>query len=140
MKFLLPAVLSLTPSLVSAWGQLGHQTVGLLAQTYLLPGTIEKVQYYLNDTTPTYMGNIATWADSYRYTEGGAFSSGYHFVNGHDDPPPHSCKIEYPGDCPPEGCIVSAIANYVGYPLSEGSAGRLMMGRLQGCRVSRLSG
>ncbi|KAH8153377.1 uncharacterized protein LAJ45_02189 [Morchella importuna] len=112
MKFLLPAVLSLAPSLVSAWGQLGHQTVGLLAQAYLLPGTIEKVQYYLNDTTPTYMGNIATWADSYRYTEGGAFSSGYHFVNGHDDPPPHSCKIEYPGDCPPEGCIVSAIANY----------------------------
>lgn len=112
--FSLPSItfLAAIPS-VYAWGQLGHQTIGLIAQSYLLPDTIEKVQFYLNDTTPTYMGNIATWADSYRYLPEGAFSYGYHFIDSEDAPPPDSCKIEYPGDCPPEGCIVSAIANYV---------------------------
>lgn len=105
-------LLAAAPS-VYAWGQLGHQTIGLIAQSYLLPHTIDKVQFYLNDTTPTYMGNIATWADSYRYQPGGEFSYGYHFIDSEDAPPPDSCKIDYPGDCPPEGCIVSAIANYV---------------------------
>lgn len=68
------------------------------------------------------MGNIATWADSYRYQPGGEFSYGYHFIDSEDAPPPDSCKIDYPGDCPPEGCIVSAIANYVSRRLflSEG--------------------
>lgn len=115
MKLSLPSIafLAAAPSAVYAWGQLGHQTVGLIAQSYLLPDTVEKVQYYLNDTSPIYMGNIATWADSYRSQPGGEFSYGYHFINGDDGPPPDSCKIEYPHDCPPEGCIVSAIANYV---------------------------
>lgn len=107
------AFLATVPSVAYAWGQLGHQTIGLIAQSYLLPDTIEKVQFYLNDTTPTYMGNIATWADSYRYQVGGEFSYGYHFIDSEDAPPPDSCKIDYAGDCPPEGCIVSAIANYV---------------------------
>lgn len=106
-----------------AWGQLGHQTIGLIAQSYLLPHTIDKVQFYLNDTTPTYMGNIATWADSYRYQPGGEFSYGYHFIDSEDAPPPDSCKIDYPGDCPPEGCIVSAIANYVSRCLSISGGG-----------------
>lgn len=112
------AFLTTTPSIAYAWGQLGHQTIGLIAQSYLLPGTIEKVQYYLNDTTATYIGNIATWADSYRYQPGGEFSYGYHVIDGNDGPPPDSCKIEFSGDCPPEGCIVSAIANYVGSSLA----------------------
>jgi hypothetical protein len=33
---------------VQAWGVLGHQTVGLLAQSYLLPSTVQKVQAILN--------------------------------------------------------------------------------------------
>ncbi|PWW79754.1 phospholipase C/P1 nuclease [Tuber magnatum] len=79
--FLLPGVVS--------WGLLGHQTVALIAQFYLLPKTVTE-----------------------RNEPGGGFTFGYHFVNGQDRPPPDSCKIEYPKDCPPEGCIVSAIANY----------------------------
>jgi hypothetical protein len=35
---------------VQAWGVLGHQTVALLAQKYLLPSTVKKVQAILNGT------------------------------------------------------------------------------------------
>lgn len=59
------------------------------------------------------MGNVAVWADSFRYQPGGEFSGPFHYVNGDDAPPPESCEIIYPGDCPPEGCIVKAIGNYV---------------------------
>ena len=36
-----------------AWGVLGHETVALLAQNYLLPTTVKKVQAILNDTSCT---------------------------------------------------------------------------------------
>lgn len=84
-----------------------HPPVALLAQSYLLPGTVSQVREILGDTTPTYMGNVATWADSFRSEPGGTFTSGFHFVNGKDAPPPESCEIDFPGDCPPEGCIVT---------------------------------
>jgi hypothetical protein len=111
MKYLaLPLVFAST---AAAWGTLGHTTVALLAQQYLLPGTISSAQTLLNDSSDTYLGNIATWADSYRYTSEGAYSAGLHYVNGLDAPPPESCKIIFPQDCEDDdGCIISAIANY----------------------------
>jgi hypothetical protein len=99
----------------SAWGKLGHETVALIAQQYLTPRTVKSVQSILGDTSTTYLGNIASWADTYRSEPGGGFSAGFHFVNGVDAPPPESCQITLPSDCPPEGCIVSAIGNYVSY-------------------------
>lgn len=98
---------------VNAWGRLGHETVALIAQQYLTPKTVENVQQILGDKSTTYMGNIATWADTYRSEPGGGFSAALHFVNGLDAPPPESCHITFPKDCPKEGCIVSAIGNYV---------------------------
>ncbi|KAI5809215.1 S1/P1 nuclease [Pyronema omphalodes] len=112
MKTTVILPLAFIASGANAWGTLGHQSVALLAQQYLLPGTIQSVQTLLNDTTTTYLGDIALWADSFRYTPEGSFSGGYHFVNGHDAPPPESCEIIYPEDCPPEGCVIKAIGNY----------------------------
>ncbi|KAH7631288.1 S1/P1 nuclease [Sordaria sp. MPI-SDFR-AT-0083] len=106
----LPVVLQ--AAAVSAWGKLGHATVASVAQQYLTPNTVKQVQAILGDKSTTYMGNIASWADSFRYEEGNAWSSGLHFVNGHDAPPPESCHLILPEDCPPEGCVVSAIGNY----------------------------
>ena len=37
---------------VQAWGVLGHRTIGLLAQDYLLPSTVKKVQAILGGTQP----------------------------------------------------------------------------------------
>jgi S1/P1 Nuclease len=97
---------------VHAWGTLGHQTVALLAQQYLLPETISAVQEILNDTTPIYMGRNALWPDQYRLTPEGKFSEGFHYIDGLDGPPPESCMISL-SDCPAGGCVMSAIANYV---------------------------
>jgi hypothetical protein len=92
-----------------------NYSVALLAQQYLLPSTITQVRQILhsNAVTPTYMGDVALWADEYRKEPGGEWSGGLHFINGKDAPPPESCKIVWPTDCPPEGCIVKAIGNYV---------------------------
>ncbi|KAK3398426.1 S1/P1 nuclease [Sordaria brevicollis] len=106
----LPVVLQ--AAAVSAWGKLGHATVASVAQQYLTPNTVKQVQAILSDNSTTYMGNIASWADSFRYEGGNEWSTGFHFVNGHDAPPPESCHLILPEDCPPEGCVVSAIGNY----------------------------
>lgn len=112
---------SLVASLVSAsafaisgahaWGVLGHQTVGLLAQNFLLPATIKKVQAILNDTSSLYLGNVATWADQFRSEPGQGWSAQLHYINAADGPPPDSCVI-HEMDCPAGGCITSALSNY----------------------------
>ena len=95
----------------SAWGSLGHTAVAYMAQNLVSHKTAKFAQSLLNDTSPTYLANVATWADSYRYEEGGQFSSVYHYIDALDNPP-ESCNIDYERDCPEEGCIVSALANY----------------------------
>jgi hypothetical protein len=60
-----------------AWGTLGHETVAYIATNLVKNDTKAWAQSVLNDTSPGYLVNIATWADSYRYTDAGAFSSGF---------------------------------------------------------------
>lgn len=107
------ALLSLLVALpyASAWGSLGHTTVAYLAQNFVCDKTAKFAQRILNDTSSNYLANIATWADSYRYEASGAFSSHYHYIDALDNPP-KSCNVNYERDCPEDGCIVSAIANY----------------------------
>ncbi|CAI6333132.1 unnamed protein product [Periconia digitata] len=95
----------------AAWGNLGHTTVALIAQSFLSPQTVNFTQSLLNDTSSTFLANVATWADSYRKEPGGEFSGVYHYIDALDSPPA-SCDVDYDRDCPEEGCIVSAIANY----------------------------
>jgi hypothetical protein len=94
-----------------AWGTLGHTTVAYIAQNLVSNKTAHFAQLLLNDTSSAYLANIATWADSYRYTDEGAFSSPLHYIDALDTPP-ESCNVDFKRDCPEEGCIVSAIANY----------------------------
>ncbi|KAJ9663899.1 hypothetical protein H2201_005381 [Coniosporium apollinis] len=94
-----------------AWGTLGHTTIALIAQNFLHPKAVAYTQALLNDSTPTYLANHATWADSYRSTAEGAFTSVFHYIDALDAPPA-SCEVIYERDCPEEGCIVSALANY----------------------------
>lgn len=108
---LLPALLHLLP-VASAWGTLGHTTVTLIATNLLLPKTLKFVQETLNSTSPIPMAAVATWADSYRYTAEGSYSSPLHYIDSMDDPPNGKCNVVFSRDCPADGCIVSAIANY----------------------------
>ena len=134
---LLVAAAAFVPS-VYGWGALGHQTVALLAQQYLLPETISAVQEILNDTTPVYMGRIALWADQFRTTPEGKFSSPFHFIDAAGTPP-GTCGVAI-SDCPEEGCVVSAITNYVSCDGPEcGWNDRLteyLVDRLCECRTS----
>jgi hypothetical protein len=60
-----------------AWGTLGHETVAYIATNLVKNDTKAWAQSILGDSSPGYLVNIATWADSYRYTDEGAFSSGF---------------------------------------------------------------
>lgn len=104
------ALLAFTHS-VMAWGSLGHQTVAYIATSFVTTETKQWAQDILNDTTTSYMANVATWADSYRYTAEGEFSAPFHFIDANDDPP-NSCNVDFDRDCGTAGCIISAIANY----------------------------
>lgn len=112
MKYSQQAILALAGLRgVFAWGSLGHQTIAYIAQHYVAESTETWAQSILNDTSSSYLANIATWADSYRYTAEGEFSAAFHYIDANDDPP-NSCNVDYERDCSNEGCVVSAIANY----------------------------
>jgi hypothetical protein len=102
---------SLLPS-AYAWGGLGHETVAFVASAFVKQQTEDFFQGILSDTSPQYLANVATWADSFRYTKAGRFSEPFHFIDSKDNPP-HSCNVAYARDCGSSGCVVKAIQNYV---------------------------
>lgn len=65
----------------------------------------------LRNNNDDYLANVASWADSIRYTKWGRFSKNFHFIDAHDAPP-HDCNVNYQRDCKEDGCVVSALANY----------------------------
>ncbi|KGO75766.1 S1/P1 nuclease [Penicillium italicum] len=95
----------------NAWGALGHATVAYVAQHYMSSEAASWAQEILNDTSSSYLANIASWADSYRLTDDGKWSAPLHYIDAMDDPPT-SCNVDYERDCGDEGCSISAIANY----------------------------
>ena len=110
-------LLPILPS-VQAWGSLGHMTVAYLAEHLVAPRTELYMQRILdNPSAPGYLGSIATWADSYRYTKDGRYSAHLHYIDA-DDSPPWTCGLDIERDCADEFCIVSAIGNYVCAPRS----------------------
>ena len=96
---------------VSAWGILGHATVAQIASKYL---TAQAKTYVAGLLGPgVTMPSISSYADDYRYTTAGKFSAPYHFIDAEDNPP-SACSVDLNRDCGTGGCVVSAIANYVG--------------------------
>lgn len=94
-----------------AWGTLGHATVAQIASKYL---TAQAKTYVAGLLGPgVTMPSIASYADTFRYTADGKFSAPYHFIDAEDNPPT-SCGVDLGRDCGAGGCVVSAIANYVG--------------------------
>ncbi|KAJ5794491.1 hypothetical protein N7457_001090 [Penicillium paradoxum] len=95
----------------NAWGALGHAAVAYVAQHYVHPEAASWVQKVLNDSSSSYLANIASWADEYRLTDAGKWSAPLHYIDALDNPP-ISCDVDYERDCTDEGCSISAIANY----------------------------
>lgn len=94
-----------------AWGSLGHATIAYIAQNYLDDATATWAQGLLDDTSDSYLANIASWADDYRSTTAGKWSAPLHFIDAEDNPP-SDCNVDYDRDCGSTGCSVSAVANY----------------------------
>ncbi|KAI0965174.1 nuclease S1 precursor [Xylaria arbuscula] len=96
---------------VQAWGAMGHETIAYIASNFVAANTATYFQSLLGDTSADYLANVASWADSYRYTTAGKFSAPYHFIDAQDNPP-STCGVDYTRDCGAAGCVVSAIQNY----------------------------
>lgn len=94
-----------------AWGTLGHTTIALIASSLVSPQTTTIFQSILHNDSSNYLGGIATWADSFRYTAAGRFTAPFHFIDAEDNPP-ESCGVVYKRDCGSRGCVVGAIGNY----------------------------
>lgn len=108
-KHLIPGLLLAAAPTAQAWGALGHSTVAYVAQHYVSTEAAGFVQGILG-SAPDYMANVSSWPDEYRRTPEGEWSTQLHWIDA-EDAPPESCEVEYTRDCPPEGCIVSAIVN-----------------------------
>jgi hypothetical protein len=97
---------------VQAWGTLGHTTVAFVASNFVSSTTQNFLQDVLHNTSSTYLAEVATWADSFRYTQAGRFSAPFHFIDAEDNPP-STCSVVFNRDCGGHGCIVGAVKNYV---------------------------
>ncbi|KAL2276668.1 hypothetical protein FJTKL_00485 [Diaporthe vaccinii] len=89
----------------------GHITIAYVASNFVQPQTTTYFQTLLRNDTTDYLANVATWADSIRYTKWGHYTGVFHFIDAKDEPP-YNCSVELDRDCKDEGCVVTAIQNY----------------------------
>ncbi|KAL1851641.1 hypothetical protein Daus18300_012514 [Diaporthe australafricana] len=94
-----------------AWGGFGHITIAYIASNFVQPQTTTYFQNLLRNDTTDYLANVATWADSIRYTKWGHYTGVFHFIDAKDQPP-YNCSVDLDRDCKEEGCVVTAIQNY----------------------------
>ncbi|OSD02218.1 nuclease Le1 [Trametes coccinea BRFM310] len=97
---------------VRAWGNLGHQTIGFVAQSFLAPKALEFVQTTLGAQYNFSLGPAATWADEVKSEPAFKWSADLHFVDAEDSPLTGSCSVNEQRDCGNGQCILTAIANY----------------------------
>ncbi|EMD35713.1 hypothetical protein CERSUDRAFT_52687 [Gelatoporia subvermispora B] len=106
----LPTVLAfmLLVSRISAWGNLGHETIGY----FLAPNALAFVQTTLGSQYNFSLGPAATWADQVKSEPEFKWSANLHFVDAEDSPMTGECSVEEQRDCGDQQCILAAIANY----------------------------
>jgi hypothetical protein len=113
-RTVVPAALAVASQFhgANAWGDLGHQTIGYIAENFVNSTTESYCKGILGISNSSYLASVATWADTWKYTSAGEFSKPFHYIDAQDSPP-KSCGVEYSRDCGNEGCSVSAMKNYV---------------------------
>jgi hypothetical protein len=118
LSSLVLSTLFFSARVANAWGELGHEAVAYIAQSYVTGETKDAIQTILDSKASDYMANVSTWADDYRYTTAGKWSAPLHYIDANDNPP-ESCSVDYNRDCGDEGCSVSAIVNYTSILLDD---------------------
>lgn len=106
-----PFTVEVASTLTDARVGFGHITIAYVASNFVQPQTAHYFQTLLRNDTSDYLANVATWADSIRYTKWGHYTGVYHFIDAKDSPPT-SCTVDLDRDCKAEGCVVTAIQNY----------------------------
>jgi hypothetical protein len=90
----------------------GHLSVAHVASNFVSPSTATYFKSLLRNDGEDYLAAVATWADSFRYSKWGRFTSDFHFIDAKDDPPRY-CGVDFERDCKKDrGCVVSALHNY----------------------------
>jgi hypothetical protein len=114
---LLPALL--VPAPAAAWGYEGHETIAVIARTYLTPATRARVDAILATDTDTLtkpdMISRATWADAWR-AAGHRETADWHFVDNElDHPDLESACFGFPKPLDPasagpaQDCVIDRI-------------------------------
>jgi hypothetical protein len=114
---------------VLGWGDVGHRTVGYLAQHYFTSQASQWVNTLLSNENGWDISDAATWADVVKRKR--PYSAGWHYIGklvlkllaemelssqilDAKDDPPQSCGVTFRRDCAGKGsCIVAAIINQV---------------------------
>ncbi|KIW87963.1 uncharacterized protein Z519_11548 [Cladophialophora bantiana CBS 173.52] len=98
-------------SRVLSWGELGHRTVGYLAQMYFSSEAESLFDELVRPTESFDISDGAVWADDRKVQGRMAWSKAWHFIDAKDNPP-RKCKVNFNADCDPDKkCIIAAIAN-----------------------------
>src|SRR6266566_436930 len=113
---LLLVTLDTSPAL--AWGCIGHQAIGIIAERLLSPSAITAIQSvlaagpvspeikpYCQPWPSNPLGDAATWADDYRTLN--PATAGWHFINFPRAIGAHAA--DYKKYCPGGNCVVDAI-------------------------------
>jgi S1/P1 Nuclease len=79
-----PLLTALLPASL-AWNRDVHQQIGFLAETFLTPETKAVVSGLLESEYSGSIGRAAAWADSYRGTPEGAYTSTWHYIDPADE-------------------------------------------------------
>lgn len=91
----------------SAWGNLAHRTIALVAEKHIrLSPASQYIHGLLDDTS---FSDAAVWADAYKFLPEGRHTGSWHFLNT-DDEPPRTCNVSYSYDAD-HPCIIDAIVN-----------------------------
>lgn len=100
--------LVLTPLQTLAWGKVGHEITGELAQRQLNPKAQAEVSRLLAAEPMPTLAGVSVWADTIRNTdpELGKKTSRWHYVN---FPREGDCEYVPARDCPDGNCVVGAI-------------------------------
>ena len=107
MPYFFALLLAVSSPEAPAWGALGHQLVGDLAEPHLQPSTARAVRDLIAGEPEPTLGGVANWADSLRDTDPDRFkqTSRWHYVN----LPETSCGYDMVRDCANGQCVVEAI-------------------------------
>ncbi|KAI1268071.1 nuclease P1 [Xylariaceae sp. FL1019] len=95
---------------VLAWNTDVHQQIAYTAEELLSPASKLVIKKLLEPEYKGSLGRVGAWADSYRKTDEGAYTSTWHYIDSSDDPPAY-CNVYPNRDNTLDGSIVSAITN-----------------------------